>query len=239
MKTRNWFAGLTVALASSVSAGPAEAADISAYISDAFITSKIDAAITSYVKSQTSNFAWLAGVTHVETHASGTNESTLHIRLNVTYDASVLGANVVIPVDIDFDVVLDCGEAGPFALIDDLSVTTLLPVPAQISRQIETEANRMLTARTQAIIAPIWSQLGNLPRNATAQQVCPHFEVSAAGDLYVEVDFRNGCINDRHKHRACGVRFTGEGYDYTCVNGYWERLGGICEPAAPPGGERP
>jgi hypothetical protein len=99
----------------------------------------------------------------------------------------------------------------------------------------------MLTAKTQAIIGPIWTQLGELSDAdiANVDQVCPHFEVSPSGDIHAEIDFVTGCINGRQEHRACGVRFWGDGYDYLCVNGYWERLGGWCEPAAPPGGERP
>ncbi|HEY6556820.1 MAG TPA: hypothetical protein VI072_06090 [Polyangiaceae bacterium] len=239
MKRRHWLSALAVVAASAGAAGEAEAADISVSVSDSFITSKIDTAINSYIQSQVSEFAWLAGVTRVETFASGVDGNTLHIRLNLTFDASVLGVPAVVPVDIDFDVVLDCNANGPFALIDELEATTLVPVRPEIERAIQTEANRMLAARTQAIIGPIWTQLGGLPANAIARQVCPHFEVSSQGALYVEVDFRNGCINGRTKVRACGARYTGDGYRYLCVNGYWERASGYCEPAAPPGGQRP
>ena len=239
MKRTHWLGALAVVAASSGAARNAEAADISVAVSDSFITSTVDAAINSYIQAQSSEFAWLAGVTRVETFASGADESTLHIRLNLTFDASVLGAPVVVPVDIDFDVVLDCNANGPYALIDELEATTLLPVPPEIEQRIQTEANRMLAARTGAIIGPIWSQLGSLPANAVARQVCPHFEVGPQGDLYVEVDFRNGCINGRRKVRTCGAGYTGDGYRYLCVNGYWERAGGYCERAAPPGGHRP
>ena len=97
----------------------------------------------------------------------------------------------------------------------------------------------MLAARTQAIIGPIWSQLGSLSANAVARQVCPRFEVGSRGNLDVQVDFRNGCINGRRKVRACGAGYTGDGYRYLRLNGYWERSGGYCQPAAPPGGHRP
>jgi hypothetical protein len=239
MKRTHWFGALALLAAGTGAARRADAADISVAVSDSFITSKVDAAINGYIQSQISEFAWLAGVTRVETFASGNGERTLHVRLNLTFDASVLGAPAVIPVDIDFDVVLDCNASGPYALIDALEATALVPVPPEIEQRIQTEANRMLTARTQAIIGPIWSQLGSLPANAVARQVCPHFQVGPQGDLYVEVDFRNGCINGRRKLRACGAGYTGEGHRYLCVNGYWERAGGFCERAAPPGGHRP
>jgi len=105
--------------------------------------------------------------------------------------------------------------------------------------EIEAAADSMLVARTRAIVEPIWSALGTLPRIAEVRQVCPHFEIGPNGAIHAEVDFVNGCINGLHKHRACGGRFVGDGYDYECVNGYWDRLGGFCEPEAPPGGERP
>jgi hypothetical protein len=114
-----------------------------------------------------------------------------------------------------------------------------VPVPPQVGAHIQAEANRMLTSRAQAILDPIWQKLGSLPQSSIVRQVCPHFEVGASGGLYVEVDFLKGCITGRQKNVRCGSRYTGDGYDYACVNGYWKKLGGFCEPAAPPGGHRP
>jgi hypothetical protein len=234
MSKSKWLASFIVAGASTLAPAAARAADISVYVSDSFIKNKIDGAITGYIQSQASQFAWLSGVTHVSTDASGVNDSTLHVRLSLSFNAG----SIIVPVYLDFDVVLDCGENGPYATLDDLAVTTLVPVPPQIGALIQSQANAMLASKSQAIITPIWNQLGSLPTQSVARQVCPHFEVGPSGDLYVEVDFRRGCINDREKFVTCGSRYTG-GHEYSCVNGYWQKMSGWCEPAAPPGGHRP
>ncbi len=218
---------------------PAQAADISIDVYDSFITSKIDSAINGYIQSNVSSFSWLQNVVHVETHASGSGSNFLHVTLNVTYRATLFGQPFDVPVDIDFDVLFDCGEGGPYALLDNTAIHTLVAVPQGIATAIEAAANTMLLAKEQAIITPLWARLGTLPNIASIHQVCPHFVVSAGGDVHAEVDFVRGCINDRTRHRNCGFHQIGDGYDYVCDNGYWTALGGWCEPGAPPGGQQP
>jgi hypothetical protein len=47
------------------------------------------------------------------------------------------------------------------------------------------------------------------------------------------------CTNGQTRHRGCSGNSTGPGYDDLCINGYWETVGGLCEPVAPPGGQVP
>jgi hypothetical protein len=68
---------------------------------------------------------------------------------------------------------------------------------------------------------------------------CPNIEVTRQAN--VEVQFVSGleCRAGQDRHSSCPTNYFGPGFDYGCINGYWEQVGGWCEPSAPPGGRRP
>jgi hypothetical protein len=233
-----WLATLAAVAFLSVPSA-SRAADAAIDVSASFIANSIGGAIDGYIEANVSRFAWLNGLSHVETSLSGADDVTLHVLLRLSYEVTIGGRSVNVPVDLDLDLRFECDAGGPSLRLDNLRVTTLVTIPAAVIAEIRTAADRMLVDRTRAIVEPIWNALGTLPPIADVRQVCPHFEIAPNGAIHAELDFVNGCINGRHKHRACGGRFVGDGYDYACVNGRWDLLGGFCEPGAPPGGQRP
>jgi hypothetical protein len=215
------------------------AADITVSIPSSYVIGWMDDAINDYLSAGASSFEWLGSVKHLETSTYGAGTTTLHVTLHLVYETTINGVPINVPVDVSFDLVLDCGEDGPFLLLDNPEITTFVSVPASVLNTIKTEANAMLAAKTASIVGPVWNQLDSVGI-ADVHSVCPHFEVYADGSLYAEVDFVNGCINDRTKHKACAVNtHWGPGYDYVCDNGYWERVSGWCERKPPPGGQVP
>ena len=192
------------------------AADITVSIPSSYVIGWIDDAIDDYLRAGASSFEWLDSVTHIETSTSGVGTTTLHVTLHLAYETTVNGAPISVPVDVDFDLVLDCGEGGPFLLLDNPEITTFVSVPASVLNTIKTEANAMLAAKTASIVEPVWSMLDRVGI-ADVHSVCPHFEVYADGSLYAEVDFVNGCVNDRTKHKACGAHYWGPGIDDRCI----------------------
>jgi hypothetical protein len=213
-----------------------QAADIIVDVSAEFITREIDAAISEYIADNLPTFDWLDQVTHVEASASGVDETTVGIRLNLRFEATVGGVTVVVPVILDADVSLRCDSGGPFATIADLRVFPLVPIAEPIIERIRAEGNTMLLAKSRAISARLMGLLGQLPDFANIHQVCPSFDIAADGAIHAELDFVRGCINGEYRHNGCGARYHGNGKDYSCENGMWRMISYDCEPTPPPGG---
>jgi hypothetical protein len=68
---------------------------------------------------------------------------------------------------------------------------------------------------------------------------CPGINVQSNGDVRIDLGMGTACTNGQTNHRRCSGNYDGPGVDYLCVGGRWEVAGGVCEPTAPPGGQRP
>ena len=65
---------------------------------------------------------------------------------------------------------------------------------------------------------------------------CPAFNVTDTGDVQLLFGQGNECTLGDTRHSQCPYRHYGPGWDEQCINGYWEKAGGWCEPSPPPGG---
>jgi hypothetical protein len=212
------------------------AADVSVVVYADYITRTIEGAVSDFIDSNGSTFAWLEGVTRVEASASGVDETTAHLRLNLAFLGLLDPLPLELQIVVDADVPLTCDSSGPDLSLRNVQVSPMVFVPDDALAQVTSEANRMLDEQADKIIGPLWKQLGNMRDLANVHKVCPHVEVSPNGDIHAELNFIDGCINGTRKHTNCNPGYWGHGISRECGNGLWITMEHDCTPN---GAERP
>jgi len=151
-------------------------------------------------------------------------------------------------VDVDIEVGFGCFWADPdlklslpnfdvevnFPWYVDVATGGLSWVSGHVINVIIDREIESMDAVRQQLVHTISDELGQV-----GFEFCPAFEVTQDTDIRVVFGEGSECTPGQMRHKGCPSNTQGSGYDETCINGYWERTGGVCEPMAPPGGEQP
>jgi hypothetical protein len=172
------------------------------------------------------------------------NSNTIYVDFDLAYAVS----NFPDPeVDVDLQINFHCFYAEPDIklAIPDVDVDVNFPWYIDVATSgltwiVTTVADRFINdavAHSQAIKEEVMAKV-----NETVDvplTFCPDFNVTSSGDVQVIIGQGGECTNGQTKHRHCSGNYTGPGFDDLCINGYWETVGGWCEPKPPPGGQQP
>ncbi len=226
-------------------AGSAQAADYQITLDRGFLERAVEDAVTTTMITADPKLYW-GHVSGRRVEISRKSASTISIDLDLAYRLPS-----IIPdpeVDVDIDVGFSCFYAHPDVnlSIPYANVSTNFPWYIDVatlgfSWVASTVANAVISNKIasmekvkQNIIGKINEQLGMV-----VFDFCPAFNVTSGADVQVIFGLGNECTPGATRHKACGAHYEGPGWDDDCINGYWERTGGYCEPSAPPGGQRP
>jgi hypothetical protein len=247
-RKRTWVqSALAVTIGCALLAAPlgtAHAADVVITLDRGFLERAVEDAITQTVIAEEPDLHW-GHVSGRRVEITRNDDNAINVDLDLAFDVSVVGDP---EVDVDIEIGFDCFWADPDVklAIPRFDVDVSFPWYVNVYTMglswvggyvadiiIDKEIDSMDQVKEE-IVHEINEQLGEV-----GFDVCPAFNVTS--DANVEVIFGQGseCTPGEEDHQSCPANHSGPGYDLSCINGYWERTGGQCEPVAPPGGERP
>jgi hypothetical protein len=233
---------LPLALCTLVAAPSVRAQDYVVTLERSFLERAVEDAVTQTVLASEPALHW-GHVSGRRVEVTRKDQDSINIDLDLAFDT------VIDPeVDVDIEVGFGCFWAAPdlklslprfdvdvnFPWYVDVATGGLSWVGGHVANVIIDRKIASMEAVRRQLVQTINQQLGQV-----GFELCPAFEVTEGGAVRVIFGQGSECTPGQTRHKRCPSNTQGSGYDDTCINGYWERTGGICEPVAPPGGEQP
>lgn len=166
---------------------------------------------------------------HPRVEVERSSRNSLAVKMRLRY--SITGPNP--NVDVNFRLGFSCWWRNPSL---NLSVSHV-NVDARISWLpiiSDVILNRIVSGRTDGLQEEIASSVAGF--DGGQFDTCPVIQVTSQGNVELQFVTGNQCRPGQTRHTPCPASHFGDGFNYQCVNGFWEQSGGWCEPSAPPGG---
>jgi hypothetical protein len=224
--------------------GTAHAADVVITLDRGFLERAVEDAVTQTVIAAEPRLHW-GHVSGRRAEITRNDSDAINVDLDLAFDVSVAPDP---EVDVDIEIGFDCFWADPdvklsiprfdvdvsFPWYVNVATMGLSWVAGHVGNVIIDKKIDSMDQMKEEIVHEINERLGDV-----GFDFCPAFTVTEGADVKVIFGQGSECTPGQEEHQACPANWYGPGYDESCINGYWERTGGWCEPQAPPGGQQP